>query len=251
MHARLVTALALAHLVVSAHADLRDGLVLYLPLDEDEGVVAVDASPVGSAASVTGSATWMPAAGAFHGALSLSGGRDGGVAVAHDFGTLDAATIAAWVNIRDPQPARWDYLLDTRSREVDEVDGATFIGRSRGGAIRFGDLEAAADVYPRDVWAQLTITVDSREANLYVDGELVEAWEAASLNIGDRLTIGNRHTFTDALHGALDEVAIWSRPLSAIEIGELTRRPVMQPRWVAATGKAAVAWAALRARRRP
>ncbi|MEO2004067.1 MAG: LamG domain-containing protein [Candidatus Poribacteria bacterium] len=246
MLARLVVALSVVILAATARGELRDGLILYLPLDEVDGRAAVDASPTRADSAVSGTAAWMPSQGAFGGGLSLAGGRDGGIAVAHDFGVLDAVTTAAWMRIEDPQPPRWDYLFDARNRDVDEDDGAPYFGRSRAATIRFGDSEAAADAYPRGVWTHFALTADSREANLYVDGKLVQVWDAPSLNVGDRLVVGNRHTFTDALFGALDEFAMWSRPLSALEIRELTRRRVLPVRSVGAEGKAATAWAALR-----
>ncbi|MBT3267977.1 LamG domain-containing protein [Candidatus Poribacteria bacterium] len=246
--------LALAPIVVAccaslAHADLLDGLVLYLPLDESAGRAAADLSPTDAASSVAGTATWEPGGGAFGGALDLSGARDGGVATAHDFGTLESATVAAWTRLEDPEPARWDYLFDTRSRDVDVDAGATYLGRNRDAAFRFGDFEAGPDTYPRGVWTHIVLSVDSRKTKLYVDGELVEQWDGSDLNIGDRLTLGNRHTFADALHGALDEVAIWARVLDAAEVRTLTTRAVMTSRAVAPAGKAALVWAAVRGAR--
>jgi len=228
-------------------AAIADGLLLYLPLDESNGV-AVDRSNTGATANVAGSAAWAPSDGALGGALDLSGGRNGGVSVAHDFGVLPAATIAAWVRVTDPALPRWDYVFDARDRDVDEEDGATYLGRNRNAELRYGDFAAAADAYPRGQWTHLAIALDSRTTNLYVDGELVESWDGTELNVGTRLTLGNRHTFTDALHGALDDVALWDRRLGALEIREVAGGPVLPPRAAQAPGTLATAWALLRAR---
>jgi hypothetical protein len=249
MRCPVIAALLVACCLPLAQADLLDGLVLYLPLDESVGGSAADLSPTGAAATVTGAAVWAPDDGAFGGALDLSAARDGGVKVAHDFATLESASVGAWVRLEDPDPARWDYVFDTRSRDVDVDAGATYLGRSRSGALRFGDFEAGADAYPRGVWTHILLAADTRRTKLYIDGVLVEDWESVDLNIGDRLTLGNRHTFADALTGALDEVAIWERALNSMEARALTVGPLAAPRRVSADGRLALAWAALRGAR--
>ena len=76
MLARLVVALSAVILAATARGELRDGLILYLPLDEVDGRAAVDASPTRAESAVTGTASWMPSQGAFGGGLSLAGGRE-------------------------------------------------------------------------------------------------------------------------------------------------------------------------------
>ncbi len=227
-------------------AAISDGLVLYLPLDESAGAVAADRSATGAVTTVTGSAAWEPDDGVFGGCLYLAEGRDGGIAVAHDFGVLADATIAAWVRVADPVPPRWDYILDTRDRDVAEEDGGSYLGRSRSAELRYGDFAAAADAYARGQWTHLAVALDSRTTNLYVDGELVESWDGAELNVGGRLTIGNRHTFTDALHGALDDVALWDRKLGALDIRRVAGGPVLLARSARPAGQLTTVWARLR-----
>jgi hypothetical protein len=230
-----------------AAAGLADGLLLYLPLDESSGPVASDRSATAASASVAGNAAWAPGDGAFGGALYLAGGRDGGISVAHDYGVLPEATIAAWVRVTDPPAPRWDYVLDTRDRDVAEEDGATYLGRDRDARLRYGDFAANADTYPRGQWTHIAIAVDSRASDLYVDGELVDTWDGGDINVGARLTLGNRHTFTDALHGALDDVALWDRKLNALDVLQIARRPVLPPRATPGAGALAAVWASLRA----
>jgi hypothetical protein len=76
---------------------------------------------------------------------------------------------------------------------------------------------------------------------------LVESWDGGDFNVGDRLTLGNRYTFTDALHGALDEVGLWDRKLSALDVRRIASAPVLAPRATGEVGALATVWARLRA----
>jgi hypothetical protein len=78
-------------------------------------------------------------------------------------------------------------------------------------------------------WTHLAATYDNRVMRLYVDGELVGELPrggkvtpgTADLTVGSYAP-GHARAFFE---GILDEVAIWDRPLSAVEIQERAKPP--------------------------
>ena len=96
-----------------SHADLMDGLVLYMPLDEGSGTVTQDFSPNGFEGEVMGGATWVD--GQFGKALQFAAAADH-VVVADDtaFHLEGAITQAAWVQL-DRLPSAHAIICGTRA----------------------------------------------------------------------------------------------------------------------------------------
>lgn len=94
------------------HADLMDGLVLYMPLDEGSGSVTQDFSANGFEGEVMGGATWID--GQFGKALQFAAAADH-VLIEDDaaFHLEGAITQAAWVQL-DRLPNAHAIIFGTR-----------------------------------------------------------------------------------------------------------------------------------------
>ena len=98
----------------AALAELSDGLVLYMPLDEGTGKTAEDISENGMVGDLMGNAEWVD--GYFKGgsALHFSAASDHVVVPDHEaFHINDAITQAAWVKL-DNLPGAHSIIFGTR-----------------------------------------------------------------------------------------------------------------------------------------
>jgi hypothetical protein len=229
-------------------AALVDGLLLYLPCDEGGGSNLQDESPTRAQTTLRGRVQWADGAPGFGRALDFRPDEEGHLLVLHDFGALSAMTLALRVYATQPAPARWDYLLDTRSADIREPEGAFYLGRNRDGELRLVDEVLAPDAYPRRTWFHLAVLADGGSTQFFVEGQRVAVGGAVARNIGDRLVIGNRFERTQAFAGMLDDIAIWGRLLNSGELRQVRARPLPTGRAVA-NGTTATLWAALKALR--
>ena len=201
---------------------LARGLFLYYPFDKDEGDRVTDASGKGHDGKARGS-RWT-SEGKVGGAFAF-GGSDHVEMGYQPAGT--EITLAAWI-----QPANTGvgFFLGTHYSESSlwmlTVEGAggtpkqcARIGYNTGtdGEALFG----TSNVQDRR-WHHIAATIDAKGAKLYVDGVLENQnsvpgnWKGANAAIGRSLT-GSPGFYS----GLVDEVMIFHRPLSAVEIKQI------------------------------
>lgn len=105
-----------------------------------------------------------------------------------------------------------------------------FYYRNGSGTDRAIDATSAAAVAD-GAWHQAALTVDTNGGTLYLDGSVVgsSAWGGPSgaPTGSDPLQIGHYSAYTERFSGAIDEVAVWSRALSATEITTLEHTPLV------------------------
>ena len=194
------------------------GLVAHYPFDENTGGTASDASGFNNHASVLNGANWV--AGRVNGALSFDGVNDGlNLANLASLGTGNTPhTIASWVRIDSlPQGRAWMMLLGN------EGTGAHHWLLNSNGVSQLGSWggNQAQPTLPAGVWKHIALTFDGGTLKAYIDGTLVTT-TAASFNLaGLPLTAASRHLGESYFHGALDELRIYNRALSASEVSSL------------------------------
>ncbi|WP_439959470.1 beta-L-arabinofuranosidase domain-containing protein [Streptomyces acidiscabies] len=199
--------------------------------DETSGTSASDATGNGKTATLAGDASWTQ--GRTGGAVALDG-VDGHVALAEDLlAGASAHTVAVWVRLTG-QPAAWTRIFDFGTG----VTANMFLTpRSDSGTLRYaitaggGGAEQRIDAPPlaTDRWTHVAVTYGAGTAVLYVDG--TEAGRNTAITVEPR-HFGNhirsaylgRSQYADPyLKGALDDVRVYGRTLTAPEIAALAR----------------------------
>jgi hypothetical protein len=250
-------ALSLTVLFVSisfAKADLTDGLVLYMPLDEGQGNVANDFSENDFTGDLMGDPEWVN--GKFGKALSFDGDGDY-VEIAFDdaFDIKEGITMSAWVTANLPFSPEWRIIINAKKSAQGPWGLQTRAG---------GTLETYYDVQGQRVW---TSSVSFMEPDVfhhvcgaydqddgffvYFDG-VEEPNGANSGGLATRglldsppaegIVIGHFYNNADRWwDGVIDEVVVYNRALSAEEVAQLFEAP---PTAVAVSsfGKLATAW---------
>jgi len=215
-------------------SDLSDGLVAYWPFDGN----AKDASGNGNHGTVNGATLVAGRDGKANGAYHFDG-VDDTITVA-DSASLrnvtDAFSIAAWVKYDEPfitELGNWVPILSKGTSErqfglnfnlTESSSANTEIGRYQ---------HASFGTFPEQgVWTHVAVTFDEEGiATAYVNGNAVGRYansRALAVN-GDALIVGaDPHGDLECLIGALDDVAVWNRALTAKEVARLHEgeRPV-------------------------
>jgi len=150
--------------------------------------------------------------------------------------TDEAFTLSAWVKMRiqqggDPNIiAKWD---ETRPGFGDYYVCLDGVGR-----VRFGvspgpkeyvhDPVGSKSVIPKNQWTHLAATFDRGQMKLYINGKLDASKTSAGIKhamreeyTNDDVIIGGQWHDRHIFDGAIDEVAIWNRALSAKEIAQM------------------------------
>ena len=210
-----------------------DGLALLLHMDEptwaDAGAV-LDASGQGNHGTASGSA--LPTVGGKIGGAGLFDGN--GWIVVPDSPTLHAGqelTCAAWVQptgLTDGTPS--PGILSKRQAYAVNVAFTLFLWTDNQA---FVDVEAdrfhSDGVFANDQWYHVAFVYDGHEAaplrtRIYVDGVLDSVHASASSSLApntEDIQVGGLPGGGEPFVGKLDEVAIWTRALSAAEIASV------------------------------
>ncbi len=216
-------------------ADLTDGLVLYMPLDEGAGNTTEDNSPNGFTGELRGNAEWVD--GKFGKALRFASSGDF-VYIADDpaFHITDEITQAAWVNL-DRLPNAHAIIFGTRNAAggrnigfgfgLDEVNNIKVWTNDLAG--NFLDIDDTANKLTPGQWYYLAYTHQTDNSGLveiYVDGEMTHSQNSNNpvepAGVPNEVTIGT--WTTEAWPGIVDEPRLWNRVLSAAEIRDSMNR---------------------------
>lgn len=205
-------------------------LVAYYPLDEGSGNIAADASANGHDGTLNGNPVWI--AGKFGMALEFSGVFGDHV----DLGTwnpsegTDQLTIALWVKWNGLSGG-WQGLISKRNSygpapvgemmwflEAHQTTGALKFARREGGGV-----SGTSETLPVGEWQHIAVTCDGTTATMYRDGVKVNSGDFtlgsqtdAGLQIGSGYISGG-----GPFNGALDEVMLYNRALSDLEVLDL------------------------------
>ena len=212
-----------------AAADLIEGLVLYMPLDEGNGKNIEGFSENGFKGEINGGAKWVD--GQFGKALEFSASTDFvGVADNKSFHIEDEITQAAWVNL-DRLPSAHAIVFGTRTggggRNIGFGYGMNpangikvWTNGAGGGFLDINDNKTALDT---GQWYYLsyTHTSDNKgKVKIYVDGEVTHEQDSnnpvAPAGATSQVQIGT--WAGEAWPGIVDEVRLWNRVLSDDEM---------------------------------
>ena len=212
-------------------ASLKDDMVVYLKMDEGQGLVTKDESGNGNDGEVH-NAEWTD--GVYEKGLKV-GGMDIWVSVPDDptlnFAEGESLTLAIWTkrtgprsgcqgeivakyNIPDARVEFYGFFTDTDGTTDDKIRTYT---RDAGSMVNLWSKETIND----EKWHHVALVRDanSKVLKLYVDGDLND--EAADttkdLTNPDSLVMG-RHYINCIYDGIVDELMLWRRALSGAEI---------------------------------
>ncbi len=192
------------------------GLAGLWHLDEASGP-ALDASGNANHGTVSGT---QGVAGRFDRCVNLNGAGDR--IMIPDSLSLESAslTVEAWVQLnRAVNATIWDkrnanngYALGT------DGEGKPFFWLGNGGV---GVTTRGALPLRSGQWHHVAASFDGLVSRLYVDGEIVAVESPVGVNLaaGDA-TIGADYQNANFLNGRVDEVAVFSRALSAVEVAD-------------------------------
>ncbi|MGG7509729.1 LamG-like jellyroll fold domain-containing protein [Plantibacter sp. YIM 135249] len=192
------------------------------PLDEGEGTTSVDASGHGHDLTLNGGASWTE--GAKGSALQLSGAGQYASSAGTVVDTSKDYTVAATVKL-DKIPDAWASAVAQEGGS----ERSSFFLQYGGGGFAFSTVDARAltPVKPTlGQWYQLTGVYDasSQELRLYVDGVLKSTAKSKAITSVGRLLIGGAqwdNKVVDFWPGAIDDVHLYGRALSAAEIARV------------------------------
>jgi hypothetical protein len=196
------------------------GLVAAYSFNEGSGTTLIDRTGFGRTGTVSG-ATWS-AAGRFGGALSFDGVND--IVTIADHNSLDLTTgmtLEAWV--RPLSTAGWRTVM------VKNVSGgmtySLFISDDVSlptGYVRTsGDLNATGNAaLGVNAWTHIALTYDGTTLRLYVGGAQVgsRAVSGSMVVTTGALTLGGNNLGLGYFQGLIDEVRIYNRALTPLEI---------------------------------
>ena len=209
-----------------------DGLVGYWAMEEGSGTTITDSSPPANDGTLHGDATWATPGRVGAHALALDGSGD--YALVPDDDCLDitnAITLAAWV--KPGQQATQDLVKKATSGSVDGYEVSLASGTSTmkpffrlNGSYRID----ATTSYPYDgnTWFHVAATYDGTTMRIYYNGVQEGSGVPGLPSIASNtvsLSIGAQNDGTRAFKGALDEVRVYNRALSATEIEALAAEP--------------------------
>lgn len=227
--------LALAALSAPAHALASEpGPIAAYSFDENEGTLAHD-SVNHHDAKIEG-AEWTQ--GKFGSALEFNAKAKSSLTIT---GTEDLRfekfTLEAWVG---PTESRADAAIIAKTNPTSYgyalYDGGETSGRPEGFITNHSWTESYAEANsstPLNAWTHLALTSDGVHIRLYVNGELAEENPAIKVKAATgNLKIGGTETFTGAAEyfsGKIDEVRLYNRALSEVEIKADRRTAIATP----------------------
>ena len=196
------------------------GLVAAYAFDEGSGTSVADVSGNGNTGTIA-NATWT-SSGKYGSALTFNG-TNARVNIPNTTALqlTGGMTLEAWVNPTTVSNAWRDviykgndnYYLEATSTGGSAPDGGgTFGGRG-------ADIKGAAAL-TRAIWSHIALTYDGSNLRLYVNGAQVatQARTGAITTSTNQLQIGGDSIYGQYFSGAIDEVRVYNRALSAAEV---------------------------------
>lgn len=241
----VVSIIAIVMLLASPYAfgkidpDTVAGMWLF---EEGGGDVAKDSSDAGNDGTIAGPKAWKD--GQFGKALEFNGNNVYVEVQANDSIILEELTIVAWANLKPSKGARWQSIMMRGQNPrnyllvVDRDTQRLQLSITKGAKGAFGG-PIAGPVITGDGWHHLAGVV-GKDAGLviYTDGEEVgkQPYSKPSLDADpSRMRIGDGSNGGHQCEGLLDEVALFSVPLSQEDI-----KTIMEEGLESATGFLAV-----------
>lgn len=220
----LILGVLLALLPQSALAEDLPGPALWLKFDETAGATAfADSSASGANGACTGAA--CPTAGVT-GRLGQAAQFDGAndrVTVARN-APAASYSLAAWVRNDAASWGDWRTIFEFG-------DDAPWFGVSPNGQLTLYPVIAGGSV-PLGRWVHVAYSWDGTANRLYIDGKEAQTNQTAPPGGGNGLGIGLEGNGASPWQGSLDDLRVYERALSALEVEQLAKPedlPVIVP----------------------
>jgi PKD repeat protein len=200
------------------------GLVAAYGFDEGSGTSTLDSSGNGNAGVLQGGVTWTTTG--HSGAALAFSGVDGLVTIA-DTPTLRLTgplTLEAWTRPTSIESSYRTVVLKERSGGLCyALYGDTSAGGPSGHVFVDGSEPRARAAIPlaTNAWTHLAMTYDLTTIRLYVNGSLAASTPTAGAVTASTgpLRIGGNAVWNEYFAGVIDDVRVYNRALSAVEIG--------------------------------
>ena len=215
--------------IQSVRADLKDGLVGWWQFEEGSGIAVADRSGNGHHGTISGTPQWGDGPDGFGHAVDFSGttGADCGAFDPTDgTGTFTLTLWCLWDGTQSIQhflTKSNGWGADTAMFQI-EVKGGTSHGAAQQDRLHLaysGATQAVLNLVPHNEWIHLALVFDGTYATGYANGgdEIKSGVTAIGPNVDASVIIGASHAAEGrTFQGFLDDVRIFSRPLSPPEV---------------------------------
>ena len=248
----LVTAVLVGMLLCSYVCVADESLILYLPLDEEDGKVAGDASDSKNDGELVGNVVW--ADGKIGGCAELASGSYIEVPEIPAYDVTDAVSLMAWV--KTPSITTWARIID-KSQWQDNGFDLVLSQDTHTPAFEFfvnGTTSQAKATTAVDdgEWHFIAGTFGNKKVRIYVNGVMEqEVTSTGEVDIKPNdwpiaLGVEANNLSGQPYAGMIDEVAIFNRELSAAEIMDIFENGVPDTSPVDSNGKLASTWGLLK-----
>ncbi len=219
--------------------DSAGGIISHWKLDEASGAVATDSLGFADGVLIN-SPVWQPEEGAIQGALEFDGVDD-----RVDLGPLDiyngtGLTLSMWVKVDDFDVS--DGRMISKASSTSGSKHYWMLSTLSDNRLRFrlkaggntSTLVSASDELVAGAWTHVVATYDGATMRLYKNGAEIASLAKTGLidtNPAVLVSIGNQPegAGSRAFDGKIDDVRIYNRPLTDVEVAELGDPDANQP----------------------
>jgi hypothetical protein len=198
------------------------GLVASYDFNQGSGATLTDKTGNGNNGTILG-ATWAP--GRFGSGLLFNGSSNW--VTIPDANSLDLTTgmtLEAWVKPSTPDGFKTIILKERSGGLAYSMYAANDTDGPPAAFLNFGSSSdqtvSGSAVLPLNAWSHLAVTYDGATMSLYANGVLVgsSSFTGSMVSTSGALRLGGNSIWGDFFAGTMDDVRIYNRALSAIEI---------------------------------
>ena len=204
------------------------GLVGYWKFDEASGTTASDSSGSGNVGALANGVAWRPGEGMSGGALFVDPADASGYCEISTTGMkVSEGTVMVWGKLTDPQPSRTSYFMGHTTQPVwtnriqlytDSADSQLDLGLGDSHARQTAIVDLVLET-----WYHVALTWNNGTFVVYINGDQTATGSYTGLTtLYEIMDIGNdghdQRVREEAFGGLLDEMKIFDRSLSAVEI---------------------------------
>jgi|GEM_PF-1913107 len=200
------------------------GLIGHWPMDENTGTIAHDTSGNGLDGTLSAGASWSTGK---YGSGVLFNGTNGYVEVPHNslLNLTTSFTVSAWVEATGlPGSGDWDAII---SKDVNDRAFSIWHKNESGtpeleiwyGSSSGSNQTEYTNAFTLNTWYHCAVTYNGSIMKIYKNGaEVVSSTVSAPPANGKNLYFGQRGDNAYYFDGAVDDIQIYNRPLSAEEV---------------------------------